>query len=266
MIKTRNWVTALIFAVAIHAMAFAAFNSTKEDGAHQSGGQGVMVDLGMIGDLADAEQSEPEPVPTPVSKPEPTPEPVPQPKPEPTPAPKPEPTQEPVPAKQTTETVVKKQAEQTKVTQAPQEKTPIQKPEPANVVTAEPQTAKTTTNTEKSVQKKKTTGKANAKTNGGQPAARQSYFQLLAAKLAKNKRYPVISRRNGEEGIAKLFFIVDRNGKVLDYRITESSGSKRLDEAVIKMLKKAEPLPAFPDEMVQSQLEVNVPIAFQLNH
>lgn len=121
MIETRNWVTALIFAVAIHAMAFAAFNSTKEDGAHQSGEQGVMVDLGMIGDLADAEQSEPEPVPTPVSKPEPTPEPVPQPKPEPTPAPKPERTQDPVPAKQTTETVVKKQAEQTKVTQTPQE-------------------------------------------------------------------------------------------------------------------------------------------------
>ncbi len=126
-------------------------------------------------------------------------------------------------------------------------------------------TTTTSTNVNKQTAQKKTTGQASAQLSGGQIAAQKSYYSELAATLAKHKRYPMASRRRGEEGIVKLFFVVDRDGNVLDFRITQSSGSKRLDEAVISMLKKAQPLPSFPDDMLQSQLEVNVPIAFQLN-
>ncbi|KKL75511.1 hypothetical protein LCGC14_2054150, partial [marine sediment metagenome] len=120
-------------------------------------------------------------------------------------------------------------------------------------------------NKEQQASQKRTTGSANSQMTGGQLAAQQTYFSQLAAILAQHKRYPRASRRRGEEGIVKLFFIVDRDGEVLNYRISESSGSKRLDEAVIKMLNKASPLPAFPADMTQQQLEVNVPIAFRLN-
>ncbi|HAD30211.1 MAG TPA: hypothetical protein DCE77_01420 [Methylophaga sp.] len=98
-----------------------------------------------------------------------------------------------------------------------------------------------------------------------QQAAQQTYFNLLARTLAEQKRYPGISRRRGEQGVVQLFFIVTRNGHISESRIEASSGYQRLDRAVLEMLEKAQPLPAFPDEMSQQQLEVKVPIAFELS-
>ena len=63
----------------------------------------------------------------------------------------------------------------------------------------------------------------------------------------------------------QLFFVVTRNGHIRESRIEASSGYQRLDRAVLEMLEKAQPLPAFPDEMSQQQLEVKVPIAFELS-
>lgn len=263
MMKRRYWLAALLVAVGIHAAGFLVFVSEQDDGAIDLGDQGIEIDLGMLGELGEAKETE-EPEPEPVEEPEP----VVEPEPEPEPVVEPEPVKQPEPVKpkQNTEVKVKKQVEK------PTPK-PVTKPDPEPVV--EPVTPKPapapattvtkTTDTSQKSSKKQSSGSANAVTSGAQRAAKQSYFSMLAAVLAKHKQYPVASRRRGEEGIVKLFFIVDRNGAVLDFRISESSGSRRLDEAVIKMLKKAQPLPAFPADMVQPQLEVNVPIAFQLN-
>ncbi len=98
-----------------------------------------------------------------------------------------------------------------------------------------------------------------------QQAAQQTYFNLLAKTLAEKKRYPGISRRRGEQGIVQLFFIISRDGKIKESRIDASSGFQRLDQAVMEMLEKAQPLPAFPEDMSQQQLEVKVPIAFELS-
>jgi protein TonB len=268
MMKRRYWLAAILAAALVHAAGFLLFISHQDDGAKDQGEQGIEIDLGMLGELGEAKQSEepeqvePEPIeePEPIVEPEPEPEPLPEVKPEPVKQP------EPVKPKQQTEVKVKKQVEKPKLK-------PMTKPDPEPVVEpvkTQPKPVATTTQasnvvkTEKST-KQQSTGKANAVTSGAQAAAQQSYFSMLAALLAKHKQYPIASRRRGEEGIVKLFFIVDREGKVLDFRITESSGSKRLDDAVIKMLKKADPLPAFPADMLQQQLEINVPIAFQLN-
>ena len=267
MMKRRYWLVAILVATVVHAAGFLVFANSEDEGAKDKGEQGVEIDLGMLGDLGEAkqtaepEQVDPEPIeePEPVSEPEPEPDPAPEVKPEPIKQP------EPVKPKQQTEVKVKKQVEKPKPKQQPvATPEPVPTPDP---VKSKPVATTTVAKVEKSQtsSKQQSTGKANAVTTGAQVAAKQSYFSMLAATLAKHKQYPVASRRRGEEGIVKLFFVVDRNGKVLDYRISESSGSKRLDEAVIKMLKKAEPLPAFPADMLQPQLEINVPIAFQLN-
>lgn len=266
MMKRRYWLVAILVATLVHAAGFVLFASADKDGAKDIGEQGIEIDLGMLGDLGEAKQTdEPEQVePEPIEDPEPVIEPEPEPEPEVKPEPVKQP--EPIKPKQQTEVKVKKQVEKPKSNPKPEVVEPPE-PEPTSEpVTAKP-TATTVTKVEKSQtsSKQQSTGKANAVTNGAQAAAKQSYFSMLAATLAKHKQYPVVSRRRGEEGVVKLFFVVDRNGKVLDYRISESSGSKRLDEAVIKMLKKAAPLPAFPADMLQPQLEINVPIAFQLN-
>lgn len=268
MIQRRYWLLALLIAVSLHAAGFVVFlNKETDDGAELAGEQGIEIDLGMIGDLGETEETEPEAAPEPISEPEPEPVTEPEPEVEPAPEPEPEPVKQPEPVKpkQQTDTKVKKLTEP-----APKPKPqPIVQPEPDPELKPRPKPlatqAQTKDVTPKQAKQKQTTGKAAALTNGGQVAARQSYFSLLAATLAKHKRYPSVSRRRGEEGIVKLFFVVDRSGEVLEYRISESSGSKRLDEAVLKMLDNASPLPAFPADMSQQQLEVNVPIAFQLN-
>ncbi|MCX4187564.1 energy transducer TonB [Methylophaga sp. OBS4] len=263
MIRMRYWFLALSLAVMVHALGFVIFANEKEEGAELPGEQGIEIDLGMMGDLGETEKTEP--VVEPEEKmPEPEPEPIIE---EPEPAPEPIKKPEPVQPKQQTETKVKATPKPQPEPESEPEKEIEPEPEPVKQLEVTQQTVARATADAKprKARQKQTTGQSNAVTNGGQTAARQSYFSLLAATLAKHKRYPAASRRRGEEGIVKLFFVLDRNGKILDYKITESSGSRRLDDAVLSMLKKAEPLPPFPAEMSQPQLEVNVPIAFQLN-
>ncbi|MGF1525802.1 MAG: energy transducer TonB [Candidatus Competibacterales bacterium] len=64
--------------------------------------------------------------------------------------------------------------------------------------------------------------------------------------------------------VFKLQFVVDHRGQVLSYRIVESSGHRRLDEAVEGLLRRASPLPAMPTALGRDPLTVVVPIAFYL--
>jgi periplasmic protein TonB len=61
-----------------------------------------------------------------------------------------------------------------------------------------------------------------------------------------------------------LGFSVDRNGRVLARRIVQSSGHADLDQEVMDMIVRAQPLPAFPASMTQSELDLTVPIRFSL--
>ena len=61
-----------------------------------------------------------------------------------------------------------------------------------------------------------------------------------------------------------LRFSIDRNGHVLAHSIARSSGYPDLDEEVMAMIMRAEPLPAFPASMAQAQLDLTVPIRFSL--
>lgn len=276
MISLRHWLLAALFAVSVQVMAFMYSTSfQQEDGAQDKGMQGIEIDLGMLGDLGEAQQdvvAEAEPLEVVEAEPEPVETP-------------PEVVEKPIaeveqlqPVKLAPEPVKEKQQTEVKVAKKPQPKKPVEKkaelmvePEPVTQPAVVKPAQRVLTSkapvkhTNQQAQRKQTTGKANSVTSGGSKATTQSYFSKLAATLARHKRYPITSRRRGEEGIVKLFFVVDRQGRVQEFRITESSGYKRLDDAVIDMLKKAQPLPAFPADMEMPQLEINVPIAFQLN-
>ncbi|WP_394183013.1 energy transducer TonB [Marinomonas posidonica] len=112
---------------------------------------------------------------------------------------------------------------------------------------------------------KATTGSSNASTTGGNPGAKATYFSKLKAVLAKNKRYPRQSRRRNEEGVVSLSFIAYADGSVSDVQITKSSGYKRLDAAVMKMIRNATPLPKFPKDMAETELKINIPVSFKLS-
>ena len=85
---------------------------------------------------------------------------------------------------------------------------------------------------------------------------------LVAARLQQNKRYPAAAEARHEQGVVTLAFTVDRNGRVLTKSIARSSGSAALDEEVMAMIERAQPLPAFLPGMDQKVIRLTQPIRF----
>ena len=99
---------------------------------------------------------------------------------------------------------------------------------------------------------------------GGAPRIEPSWQTSLVRQLQRFKRYPHDAQVRNQEGVVVLSFSLDRNGHVLTHHIARSSGVAALDEEVMAMIVRAEPLPAFPASMPQPQIELTVPVRFSL--
>jgi protein TonB len=95
-------------------------------------------------------------------------------------------------------------------------------------------------------------------------AALASWRDLLVARLQRAKRYPASAEARNAQGTATLSFSVDRNGRVLSQAIAKSSGHSDLDQEVLAMIQRAQPLPPFPPGMTQSVVHLSMPIRFSL--
>src|SRR4029079_302208 len=87
---------------------------------------------------------------------------------------------------------------------------------------------------------------------------------LVMAGRQQNKRYPSAAEARREQGVVTLHFSVDRNGKVLTRSIARSSGHPALDQEVLALVQRAQPLPPFPAAMPQSVVHLTVPIRFSV--
>lgn len=99
---------------------------------------------------------------------------------------------------------------------------------------------------------------------GGTPRVEPSWQTALVRHLQRYKRYPSGAQSRSEQGVVELSFTVDRNGHVLDQQIARSSGHRELDNEVMSMIERAQPLPPFPANMPQATLGLTVPIRFSL--
>jgi protein TonB len=142
------------------------------------------------------------------------------------------------------------EAPDTQVTEAP----PVQQAAPAPQTTAAP----------RSEQQTAATPQAPSPGAAASRAAIASWRDLLMARLQQNKRYPASAEQHRQQGTATLNFTVDRNGRVTARSIVRSSGVAALDEEVLAMIKRAQPLPAFPAAMPQHSINLTVPIRFSL--
>ncbi len=99
---------------------------------------------------------------------------------------------------------------------------------------------------------------------GGAPHVEPSWQSSLVRQLQRFKRYPAGSQARNEQGVVLLSFSLDRAGHVLAHSIAKSSGFVDLDNEVMAMIRRAEPLPPFPASMPQPRLDLTVPIRFSL--
>ncbi|MEE4453020.1 energy transducer TonB [Novosphingobium resinovorum] len=93
--------------------------------------------------------------------------------------------------------------------------------------------------------------------------AAQSWEARLLAHLEKYRRYPPAARARRDEGTVFVRFRMDRAGKVLAADLVRSSGAALLDRAALDTIRRAQPLPAIPDER-PAPLELTVPVEFYI--
>ncbi|MDV7211906.1 energy transducer TonB, partial [Azotobacter beijerinckii] len=92
-----------------------------------------------------------------------------------------------------------------------------------------------------------------------------SWQGILRAHLSRYKRYPPESRRRGDEGTVTLRFKIDGQGRLLSFELVSRSGRTALDQATLQMIRRAEPLPPPPPELLTNgTLEVVAPFAYTL--
>jgi periplasmic protein TonB len=103
-----------------------------------------------------------------------------------------------------------------------------------------------------------------ARTKGGAPHIATSWETSLIKHLEQFKRYPGDAQSRGEEGVVLLSFSIDRSGHVLAHQVVRSSGFPDLDNEVMSMIERAQPLPPFPADMPDAKLDLTVPIRFSL--
>lgn len=99
---------------------------------------------------------------------------------------------------------------------------------------------------------------------GGNPGEREDFFAAVQAWLEQHKRYPRQARMRSQTGVVLLRFVLLPDGRVREYEVVESSGFATLDAAATKLIERAQPMPRIPEPLARSQLELVVPIAFQL--
>ncbi len=92
---------------------------------------------------------------------------------------------------------------------------------------------------------------------------RKKYISMLIAEIERRKFYPPIARRMGIEGVVRVKITLDRKGKLKEVKVTSSSGSKILDRATVKLMKRCH-FPPLPPEYGKEEFSVEIPIRYTL--
>jgi protein TonB len=83
-------------------------------------------------------------------------------------------------------------------------------------------------------------------------------------RLNQFKRYPLQARVRGQEGIVRIAFVLDSDGRVVSSKIVRSSGSAILDKETMDLISRAQPYPVPPNGAGGQDLFLEVPIAYGL--
>jgi len=256
----RGWLTALAVALFLHvAVAALAFWSPAEPPRGQAqapGTGGVEIALGPAGRAAGGPETvqaetpaEEAPMPETEPEPAPAPEPASEPERKPDPEPPPEPEPDPIPVEAP---VAAPQAQSEADAQTERDAVKNSAPRPSVAGAGGNSGSRQADHT----------GSGDDSAGGGLPGDTRDYAATLLAWLERHKEYPRRARLRRQEGTVMLYFLVDREGRVLEHRIEQGAGYRALDAEVLAMIERAQPLPAMPASMEKERLELVVPVQF----
>lgn len=89
----------------------------------------------------------------------------------------------------------------------------------------------------------------------------QSWEARLLAHLEQYRRFPARARAARQQGTVHVRFRMNRAGSVLSMSVLRSSGFATLDQAALDTLKRAQPLPAIPEDR-SDEIELTIPVEF----
>jgi len=149
---------------------------------------------------------------------------------------------------------------------------PKPKPQPPKPVEKKPEPVKEKPSEEKPADTQPTqapTEKSAQPAPGPSPAqmaAKASWQGTLLAHLGKYKKYPASAQARGKEGVNRLRFVVDAEGNVLSFELVGRSGNADLDRATLEMIRRAQPLPKPPADMLNNgSIEIVAPFVYSLD-
>lgn len=72
-------------------------------------------------------------------------------------------------------------------------------------------------------------------------------LRQIRVKIERVKFYPFLAKRRGLEGTPKVEFQTEQDGSLKFVSLKETSGHEELDEAALKTIRQATPLPFYPE-------------------
>lgn len=146
---------------------------------------------------------------------------------------------------------------------APQLSKPEPEPVPTEMQTPAPAT--TAPQVPKIEESQVAAAPVQAQLNVSDLTAIPTWKKLVVSALERNKRYPAAAQARNERGTAQLAFSLDRQGRVTASRVVHSSGSAALDQETLDLVRRAQPFPPPPAAMPGTQIDLTVPIRFNMH-
>jgi protein TonB len=91
-----------------------------------------------------------------------------------------------------------------------------------------------------------------------QTAVVRDWQKQIGIRLSGNKGI----NPQGQNGTAKVGFVIDRTGKLVSSWLAESTGIPALDEHALAIVERSQPFPMPPPELNDDQLRMTVPFTF----
>jgi len=92
----------------------------------------------------------------------------------------------------------------------------------------------------------------------------KEYTSRVRALIDQQKEYPLMARKSGTEGTVYIKFVLARDGRLKQAEVSRSSGRRILDRAAIEAVTRVSRFPAVPDDVVDSELNFELPLAFKI--